>query len=126
MIGEHADGGHRADACRLHEARDRGEYLRQRGVARDLLEYLALGERHALGALALGDVSDAAAHQPAVAARQPHEAHLADDLGARAVVVRPLEYRHGAIERLLDVGTRPLLGRGAVGLLRWAELDRPD
>jgi len=114
------------DARRLDEARDRGEYLRQRCVARDLLEHLALGECHALGALALGDVGDAAAHQPAVTARQPHEAHLADDLVPGAVIVCPFERRYRAIERLLDVGTGALLGRRTVGLLWRAELERPD
>ena len=40
--------------------------------------------------------------------------------------MRPFEHRHRPIERLLNVGARPLLGGETIGLLRRTELDRPD
>src|SRR6202008_3939288 len=78
---------------------------------------------HALGALALGDVGDAATPQAAAAARQPHQAHFAHDLAAGGVPVQPLEHRRAAFERLLNEGTRAFSRGHSVGLQRWGELD---
>ena len=58
-LGEHAHRAHRADTDRFDEARDRRQHLRQRHVAGDLFEHLALGGGHAFTALAPGDIGDA-------------------------------------------------------------------
>jgi len=46
-------------------------------------------------------------NQVAVAARQVHQAHLADDLAARGIAVRPLKHRRIALERLLKYRRAP-------------------
>ncbi len=126
LLGEHGHRGQSAGAGRLDEAGDGGEHLRQRRVARHLLEHLALCARQALAALALGDVGDAAAYQATIAARQLRQAHLADDLVPGAVDVRPLVHRHLALERLLHVAARALGGSSPVRLLRRADRKQSD
>ena len=71
-------------------------------------------------ALALGDVRDAAAHEPARAARQAHEAHFAHDLLAERVPMQPLEHLRPGIERALDARADLLARQRAVRLHRRA------
>ncbi len=125
ILEQHAHRTDRSRGRRLDEPGDGGKHLGERGVARHLLEHLVLGGGHALAALAFGDVGDAAAHQVAIAARQVHQAHFADDLAARGITVRPLEHGCVALERLLNIGARALLGSTAVGLLRRTQGHRP-
>src|SRR4029077_7048493 len=101
--------------------RDRAQHLGKGCVTGDLLEYLAFGSGDPLGALALGDVGDAAAYQAAVGAGQAHQANFADELLAGGIAMGPLEHRHLAGERLLDVAVRALRGGRTIGLQRWAQ-----
>ncbi len=77
-----------------------------------------------LDALALADVEDAPAHQPALTRAQPHQAHLASDVPAVGVPVHPFEHRRLAGHRGCDVGRRGLGRAAAVELQRGRQLQR--
>ena len=76
----------------------------------------------ASAALALGDVGDAGADQPAARARQAHEAHFAGHVLAERVAMHPLEHGCAARERAIDVAARRAERGRAVGLVRRTDL----
>ncbi len=74
-------------------------------LPRELLEDGVLGGGAALLALALRDIGEAAAHEPAAAARQAQQAHVAHEFLAERIPMQPFEVQRARIERALDAQT---------------------
>ncbi len=91
----------------------------------DALKHAPLADREQLAALALGDVGDAAADQPAPGRRQPDQPDLARDVVAVRVAVQPLEAGRLARQRPVDVAPRDTERRRAVRLFRRTDALRP-
>ena len=111
------DGAERVGCHALGGFGDRLERRREVRVARHPLEDPPLADRKQLAALALRDVGDAAANQPAAGRRQPDHADFAGDVVAVRVAVQPLEARRLARECAIDVAARDAERRRPVRLL---------
>ena len=111
------DGAERVGCDALGGLGDRLERRREVRVARHPLEDPPLADRQQFAALALGDVGDAAANQPAAGRRQPDHADFAGDVVAVRVAVQPLEARRLARECAIDVAARDAERRRPVRLL---------
>ncbi len=125
VIGQHAHRADGSDANGFDETGDRRQYLWQARVASELREHLTLGGGDTLAPFALGNVRNAAAHEPAAAARKPHQPDFAVNLLPKRVLEKPLVHQRLAFESRESVGTRPLCRRNAIWLARGTQLDRP-
>jgi hypothetical protein len=106
LVGFGVVDGHGADRIRRDFFGRLGQGLERRvqvGIAGDALEHATIARRQHLGALALGDVGDAAADQPPAGGGQPHQADFAGYVVPERVAVRPLEARGFAGQRAVHV-----------------------
>ena len=118
---EQPQRAHRVGRDALSHFRDRFERDAQIDVGRQALEHASLAGGEQLGALALGDVGDAAADQPMLTRLQSHPAHFAGNVVAERVAEHPFEHRALARKCQLELRAIRVSGQRTVGLLRRAE-----